>query len=88
MSTKNKNNKSDEDQNDSDDDEDEENENNKGKSEGEEKKNNEENIFEMSDLRIGGKYLLGKKLGSGSFGDIYLGTNLQGDEYVAIKLVK
>jgi casein kinase 1 len=38
------------------------------------------------ELRVGGKYRLGKKLGSGSFGDIYLGTNRQTDEEVAIKL--
>ncbi|KAJ7885309.1 casein kinase I [Mycena olivaceomarginata] len=28
------------------------------------------------DLRVGGKYRLGKKIGSGSFGDIYLGINI------------
>ncbi|QRW11968.1 CK1/CK1/CK1-D protein kinase [Ceratobasidium sp. AG-Ba] len=28
------------------------------------------------DLRVGGKYRLGKKIGSGSFGDIYLGVNI------------
>jgi len=38
------------------------------------------------ELRVGGKYRLGKKLGSGSFGDIYLGTNRQTEEEVAIKL--
>jgi hypothetical protein len=27
------------------------------------------------DLMIAGKYRVGKKLGSGSFGDIYLGTS-------------
>lgn len=26
------------------------------------------------ELRVGGKYRLGRKIGSGSFGDIYLGT--------------
>lgn len=35
---------------------------------------------------MGGKYRLGRKIGSGSFGDIYLGTNLQTREEVAIKL--
>jgi serine/threonine protein kinase len=38
------------------------------------------------ELRVGGKYRLGRKIGSGSFGDIYLGTNIQTDEEVAIKL--
>jgi len=26
------------------------------------------------ELRVGGRFRLGKKIGSGSFGDIYLGT--------------
>ncbi|KAL5473516.1 hypothetical protein EMCRGX_G028007 [Ephydatia muelleri] len=38
------------------------------------------------ELRVGGKYRLGRKIGSGSFGDIYLGTNIQTREEVAIKL--
>jgi serine/threonine protein kinase len=38
------------------------------------------------ELRVGGKYRLGRKIGSGSFGDIYLGTNVQSGEEVAIKL--
>lgn len=38
------------------------------------------------ELRVGGKYRLGRKIGSGSFGDIYLGTNVQTNEEVAIKL--
>lgn len=38
------------------------------------------------ELRVGGKYRLGRKIGSGSFGDIYLGTNLQNRQEVAIKL--
>ncbi|KAF4662479.1 Casein kinase I isoform delta [Perkinsus chesapeaki] len=38
------------------------------------------------DLRVGGKFRLGRKIGSGSFGDIYVGTNLQTGEEVAIKL--
>eukprot|EP00968_Pinguiococcus_pyrenoidosus_P013923 scaffold1272_cov250-Pinguiococcus_pyrenoidosus.AAC.15 len=41
--------------------------------------------FEM-ELRVGRKYRLGRKVGSGSFGDIYLGTNLTSGEEVAIKL--
>lgn len=38
------------------------------------------------ELRVGNKYRLGRKIGSGSFGDIYLGTNIQTGEQVAIKL--
>ncbi|CAN6462110.1 unnamed protein product [Victoria cruziana] len=35
---------------------------------------------------IGGKFRLGRKIGSGSFGELYLGLNLQTGEEVAIKL--
>lgn len=38
------------------------------------------------ELRVGRKYKLGRKLGSGSFGDIYHGTNMTTGEEVAIKL--
>jgi len=38
------------------------------------------------ELRVGNKYRLGRKIGSGSFGDIYLGTNISTLEEVAIKL--
>lgn len=38
------------------------------------------------ELRVGGKYRLGRKIGSGSFGDIYLGTNINTGDEVAIKL--
>ncbi|KAH8554831.1 casein kinase I like hhp1 [Umbelopsis sp. PMI_123] len=38
------------------------------------------------DLRIGDKYRIGRKVGSGSFGEIYLGTNVMTGEEVAIKL--
>eukprot|EP01137_Pigoraptor_chileana_P015271 Opistho-2@70986 len=38
------------------------------------------------ELRVGNKYRLGRKVGSGSFGDIYLGTNITNGEEVAIKL--
>ncbi|XP_067138383.1 casein kinase I-like isoform X2 [Centruroides vittatus] len=38
------------------------------------------------ELRVGNKYRLGRKIGSGSFGDIYLGTNITTAEEVAIKL--
>lgn len=40
------------------------------------------------DILIAGKYRLGRKLGGGSFGEIYLGTNLQTGEEVGIKLVR
>ncbi|GMP90629.1 hypothetical protein CsSME_00041664 [Camellia sinensis var. sinensis] len=35
---------------------------------------------------IGGKFKLGRKIGSGSFGELYLGVNVQTGEEVAIKL--
>lgn len=38
------------------------------------------------ELRVGNKYRLGRKIGSGSFGDIYLGVNITNGEEVAIKL--
>ncbi|OQR92063.1 casein kinase [Achlya hypogyna] len=38
------------------------------------------------ELRVGKKFRLGRKIGSGSFGDIYLGTNMTSGEEVAIKL--
>ena len=38
------------------------------------------------ELHVGGKYRLGGKIGSGSFGDIYTGTNVQTGEEVAINL--
>jgi casein kinase 1 epsilon len=40
------------------------------------------------DLVIGGKFKLGKKIGSGSFGELYLGVNVQTGEEVAVKLVR
>ncbi|KAM7275289.1 hypothetical protein ACFE04_017155 [Oxalis oulophora] len=36
--------------------------------------------------RVGNKFRMGRKIGSGSFGEIYLGTNIQTNEEVAIKL--
>eukprot|EP00164_Ancoracysta_twista_P000736 GFYU01000966.1.p1 GENE.GFYU01000966.1~~GFYU01000966.1.p1 ORF type:complete len:336 (-),score=67.77 GFYU01000966.1:587-1594(-) len=36
--------------------------------------------------RIAGKYRLEKKIGNGSFGDIYLGVNIQTGEEVAVKI--
>ncbi|KAJ1906303.1 serine/threonine protein kinase [Coemansia sp. IMI 209127] len=38
------------------------------------------------DLRIGNKYRLGRKIGSGSFGEIYLAVNVVTNEEVAVKL--
>ncbi|XP_072958832.1 casein kinase 1-like [Typha angustifolia] len=35
---------------------------------------------------VGGKFKLGRKIGSGSFGEIYLGVNIQSGEEVAVKL--
>ncbi|GLT99342.1 hypothetical protein SLE2022_167850 [Rubroshorea leprosula] len=35
---------------------------------------------------VGGKYRLGRKIGSGSFGELYLGVNIQNGEEVAVKL--
>lgn len=35
---------------------------------------------------VGGKFKLGRKIGSGSFGELYLGVNVQSGEEVAIKL--
>ena len=40
----------------------------------------------MSDLRVGGKYRLKKKLGGGSFGEIYSGEQIVSHEEIAIKL--
>lgn len=38
------------------------------------------------ELRVGGKFRLGKKIGQGSFGDIFIGSNITNGEEVAIKL--
>ena len=40
------------------------------------------------EIRVGGKYKLSKKLGKGSFGDLYSGINIKTGEEVAIKLEK
>lgn len=37
------------------------------------------------ELRVGKKYRLGRKIGSGSFGDIYLGTNMTTGEEVRMR---
>ena len=41
---------------------------------------------EEMELRVGNKYRIRHKIGSGSFGDIYLGTDIHSGEDVAIKL--
>uniref|UniRef100_A0A7N0UIW1 non-specific serine/threonine protein kinase n=1 Tax=Kalanchoe fedtschenkoi TaxID=63787 RepID=A0A7N0UIW1_KALFE len=38
------------------------------------------------DQIVGGKFKLGRKIGSGSFGELYLGVNMQTGEEVAVKL--
>lgn len=42
----------------------------------------------MQDIRIAGRYQLGKKIGSGAFGDIYHGIDSQTNDEIAIKLEK
>lgn len=39
-----------------------------------------------TDLRVGGKWRLGRRIGAGSFGDIYIGINIHTNEEVAVKL--
>ena len=41
----------------------------------------------MAEIRVGGKFKITKKLGEGSFGEIYSGINIKSKEEVAIKLV-
>ncbi|KAJ6609648.1 kinase-like domain-containing protein [Mycena sp. CBHHK59/15] len=45
-----------------------------------------DNSSHRLDLRVGRKYRLKKKIGSGSFGDIYLAINVVSGEEVAVKL--
>ncbi|KAI8829920.1 casein kinase 1-like protein 10 [Chytriomyces cf. hyalinus JEL632] len=40
----------------------------------------------LMDLRVANRFRIGRKLGSGSFGEIYHGTNLQSGQELAIKL--
>ncbi|CDW71069.1 casein kinase [Stylonychia lemnae] len=40
------------------------------------------------DVIVGGKYLMGRKIGSGSFGSILLGTDIESAKFVAIKFEK
>ena len=44
-------------------------------------------MADLFNIRVGTKYFLGKKLGGGSFGDIFLATDTQTGEYAAVKLV-
>ncbi|PXF40761.1 Casein kinase 1-like protein 2 [Gracilariopsis chorda] len=39
-----------------------------------------------TDLRVGGKWRLGRRIGAGSFGDIYIGITIHTNEEVAVKL--
>ena len=38
------------------------------------------------ELRVGGNYKLGRKIGVGTFGDIFIGFDIAKEEEVAIKL--
>ena len=40
------------------------------------------------DIIFQDKYLVGRKLGAGSFGSILLGTDLESGKFVAIKFVR
>ena len=40
------------------------------------------------ELRVGGKYRLGRKIGSGSFGDIYLGKSASKLMYSCLSISK
>ena len=42
----------------------------------------------MTELKVGGKYKICKKLGQGAFGILYQGHNLKTNEEVAMKLEK
>jgi len=43
-------------------------------------------VISELDIRIAGRYRLGRKIGGGSFGDIYLATDVTTNEEVAVKL--
>ena len=45
-------------------------------------------MSEPNSLMIAGKYRVGAKIGNGSFGDIFIGTNITTNEEIAIKLEK
>jgi len=43
-------------------------------------------VQRLVEIRIGGRYRLGKKIGVGSFGEIYEGADIFGGDEIAIKL--
>jgi serine/threonine protein kinase len=43
-------------------------------------------VCSLKEFIVGIKYKLKRKIGSGSFGDIYLAINIQNGEEVAVKL--
>lgn len=46
-------------------------------------------MSEIKETRINGKYIIGQKIGSGSFGDIFIAYNAdKPSEIVAVKLVE
>jgi serine/threonine protein kinase len=47
-----------------------------------------DNIRRSVEIRVGGRYRLGKKIGAGSFGEIYEGVDIFGGQEVGIKLVR
>ena len=44
-------------------------------------------VFKMGDLIVGGKFKICKRIGEGSFGQVFAGINIKSREEVAIKLV-
>ena len=42
--------------------------------------------IQKMEIRVGGRYRVGKKIGRGSFGEIHMGVNIQTNEAIAIKL--
>ena len=45
-------------------------------------------VLGKADFIVGGKYRLIKKIGSGSFGDIYLGVNISNGEVIFLRNLK
>lgn len=50
------------------------------------KEKNSDPPADLLQIRVGGKWIVGKKLGSGAFGDIYIGHNVLTEGKVAIKV--
>jgi len=46
----------------------------------------DDNTISELDIRIAGRYRLGRKIGGGSFGDIYIATDISSGDEVAVKL--